>query len=208
MPSKNFIKENFVLIVGLALPVLLMVGFMLASSIPQTVSDPPKYDLVFAITEYPNTAGGIPVSVNLVVKDGVLKAQYTKGIATSMGGYPNNSWKKLYLYQADTRKVKELSFGYPTDMEKIEGTREDVVEATKAMKLDTNLDSPDGYSLTTESYSSHSGLLGDVFWGGGGSSSDPILRKDSSRVKLVAGDGRTSFGYSNPEFVGWVTGKN
>jgi hypothetical protein len=206
MPAKNFIKENFVLIVGLALPVLLMVAFMLASSLPEQVSDPPKYDLVFALTEYPSVAGGIPVNVNLVVKDGVLKAQYTK-VVTSTGSYPNNTWKKLYLYQHDSRTVKELTFGFPDDMSKIDPSREDTVEATKGMQLDTTLQSPDGYELTTESYSGRSGLFGDLLWSGGGYSNTPVLKKDDKRVKLSAGSG-TNFAYATPEFVGWVTGKN
>jgi hypothetical protein len=206
MPQNNFIKDNLVLIIGLTLPVLLMVGFMVASSVPQIVADPPKYDLVFAVTEYPSVSGGIPVNVRLVVKDGVLKAQYTKNVPNP--GYTNNTWKKLYLYEAKSRTVKELPFGYPADMEKIEGTREDTVEATKGLKLDTTLQSPDGYELTTDAYSGHSGLMGDIFWGGGGYSNEPILKKDKSRVKLSTANGGTSFSYTSPEFIGWVTGKN
>ena len=115
MPNKRFFKENFVLVVGLALPVLLIVGFMLASSLPQVLSDPPKYDLVFATTEYPPNASNIPVSVRLVVKDGVLKAQYVRTSAPP-GGYAYNTWKKLYVYEAKPRAVRELAFGVPADM--------------------------------------------------------------------------------------------
>ncbi len=206
MPPKNFIKENFVLIVGLTLPVLLMVAFMLASALPQTVANPPKYDLVFALTDYPGGSGGIPVTVNLVVKDGVLKAQYEK-VETATHTYPNTSWKKLYLYDHNTRKVKELAFGFPADMDKIDPSREDTVDATKGMKLDTTLQSPDGYELTTESYSRGAGLFGDLFWGGGGTS-EPVLQNGGSRIKLTSGDGRTVFNYTSPEFIGWVTGTN
>jgi hypothetical protein len=49
-------------------------------------------------------------------------------------------------------------------MEQIEGTREETVEATKNLKLDTTLQSPDGYELAYDGYS-HSGLLNDVFLG-------------------------------------------
>lgn len=204
MPTKNFIKDNFVLIVGLALPVLLMFGFMLAANMPQALSDPPKYDLVFSITEYPSYSGTIPIGVKLYVKDGVLKAQYTKNAPQPSGYSGSNVWKKLYLYDAQTKTVKELPFPYPADMDKIDGMREETLEATKGMKLDTTTEAPDGYELTTDSYS-HPGLLGDLF-GGGSYSSEPVLKKGASRVKLS--DSRTSFSYQNPEFVGWVTGKN
>jgi hypothetical protein len=202
VPQKSFFKDNFVLIVGLALPVLLIVGFMLASALPQALSDPPEYDFVFSTTDYPPNASNLPVSVRLVVKDGVLKAQYVRA-AVAPGSYPYNSWKKLYVYEAGPRKVRELTFGFPADMDKIERTKEETVEATKDMKLSTTLQSPDGYELSYDGYS-NSGLLNEVFWGAG-HSSEPRLRKSSSSVRLTTADGRTYFSYGNVEFVGWAT---
>ena len=52
VPEQGFFKKNFVLVIGLALPVLLIVGFMVATNLPQTLSDPPKYDFVFSTTAY------------------------------------------------------------------------------------------------------------------------------------------------------------
>lgn len=201
MSEKNFFKDNFVLIVGLTLPVLLMIGFMVASTLPRVVSDPPQYDLVFAVHDYTQVSGGIPVSVLLVVKDGTLKAQYTQ-VKSTNGNYYNNYWKKLYIYEAKTQKVRELPFGFPDDMEKIEGKKEEVVEATKGMKLDTTLKSPDGYELTYSGYS-RSGLVNELFWGGSGSR-DPKLKNGASSIKLVSTDHRAYFSYSNIEFIGWV----
>lgn len=204
MPKKNFFKENFVLIVGLSLPVLLIVGFMVASSLPQVLSDPPKYDLVFSTTEYPPNANNIAVSVRLVVKDGVLIAQYARTPVTP-GNYPYNSWKKLYIYDAKTQKVRQLTFGFPTDVDTITNTREETVEATKNMKLDTTLQSPDGYQLSYDGYS-HSGLLNEVFWGGSGYSRAPRLKKGPASVRLTTGDENTYFSYGAVEFVGWASG--
>ncbi len=181
--QRSFFKENFVLIVGLTLPVLLIAGFLLASRIPQALANPPQYNFVFSTTDYPPNANNIPVSVRLVVKDGVLTAQYV-------------------VYEAKSQKVRQLTFGFPADMDKIEGSRNEIVEATKTMKLDTTLQSPDGYELAYDGYS-HSGLLNEVFWGGG-YSHEPRLRKGASSVRLTTGDGQTYF--NNVEFVGWATG--
>jgi hypothetical protein len=202
VPNKNFFKDNFVLVVGLALPVLLIVGFMVASNLPQVLSDPPKYDLVFATTDYPTNANNVPVSVRFVVKDGVLTAQYTRTTGPN-GGYPYNSWKKLYLYEARSQKVRQLTFGFPADMDKIDTTKEETVEATKDMKLDTTLQSADGYELSYDGYS-HSGLLNEVFWGGGGYGRQPRLRKGSSSVKLTTSNGNTYLDYGAVEFIGWA----
>ena len=64
MPAQSFFKKNFVLIVGLTLPVLLIVGFLVASNLPESLSDPPKYDLVFATTDYPPNANSCLSNAN------------------------------------------------------------------------------------------------------------------------------------------------
>lgn len=201
MAVKKLLKDNFVLVVGLALPALLMIGFMLAASLPNVVSDPPEYDLVFTIPD--NTSPNLPVTLKLTVdKDGSLKAQVTP-VRKENYGYGN--WKKLYLYEARTQKVRELPLPYPADMDKIAEVKEFAVEATQGMKLDTTSESPDGYTLSYAGYS-HSGLVGELFMGNR-YNSEPRLRKGSSSVRLVSGSERSYFYYGNIEFIGWVVGQ-
>lgn len=201
MTVKAFIRANLVLLVGLTLPVMLIAGFLVASGLPQRLADPPKYSLVFAVTDFSQTTQGIPVSVRLLVQDGVLKAQYTRALPQPVG-YVNNSWKKLYLYDVTTQKVRELSFGFPANMDAIQGTGEEIVDATRGMRLDTTLQSPDGYELS-HGNGSRSGLLNEVFWGGA-YSNEPRLRKGGSSIRLLGADG--SYSHGAAEFVGWVTG--
>ena len=200
MAFKEFVKANLVLIVGLALPIVLMAGFLVASGLPQRLADPPKYSLVFAVTDYSQGPSGIPVSIHLLVQDGVLKAQYTK-LPPQPTGYANNAWKKLYVYDAATQKVQELSFGFPSNMDAIEGTVVETVEATRTMRLNTTLQSPDGYELSRDN-GSRSGLINEIFWGGG-YSNDYRLRKGSSSLRLPLA--AANIPYGNVEFVGWVT---
>jgi hypothetical protein len=199
MAFKEFIKANLVLVVGIALPIVLMAGFLVASGLPERLADPPKYSLVFAVTDYSQGTSGIPVSVRLVVQDGVLKAQYTK-LLPQPTGYVNSGWKKLYLYEAATQKVRELSFGFPPNMDAIEGTVVETVDATRTMRLNTTLQSPDGYELSHD-YGSRSGLINEIFWGGG-YSNDYWLRKGSSSIRLPLATGNLPYG--TVEFVGWV----
>lgn len=201
MAFKEFVKANLVLVVGLALPVVLMAGFLVASSLPERLADPPKYSLVFAVTEFPQGVSGIPVSVSFVVQDGVLKAQYIK-LPPQPPGYVNNAWKKLYLYDAATHKVEQLSFGFPSNMDTIEGTVVETVDATRTMRLNTTLQSPDGYELARDS-GSRSGLINEIFWGGG-YATDYRLRKGSSSIRLPLASSNAPYG--TVEFVGWVTG--
>lgn len=199
MPVAKFVKDNLVLVVGLTLPILLMAGFLLASALPGRL-DPPKYDLVFTTIEYPQPP--IPIAVRLVVKDHVLMAQYVELLPASNGGYRNGSWRKLFRYEAASGTVRELTFGLPTDMESIKGTREDVVDATKGLRLDTTVQAPDGYELGFGT-GRGGGLLLEIF--GGSRSYEARLRKGGRSIPLppVAG---TAFVNGGVEFVGWVTG--
>ena len=195
--QKNFIKENLVLIMGLALPLLLMVVFMASTMFPLGPTTPPKYSMVFSMQNYQINNSNGPFSVNFVVKDGVLKAQFTRNASNNYYGL-----SKLYIYDAETKKVRDLSFGLPADADAIKTTREDVVEATKNMKLDTNLQAPDGYELSYDGYS-RSGLFNDIFWSGG--SRETRLRNGHSSVKLMGSDGNMNFYYGSVQFIGWVT---
>ena len=57
--------------------------------------------------------------------------------------------------------------------------REDTVDVTKDVKLDTTLRAPDGYELQYDVNRGH-GLLTDIFWSS--SSYEPRLRKGASSV--------------------------
>ena len=200
MPVPRFVRDNAVLLVGLTLPVVLMLGFFAAASLPESLSDPPKYDLVFSVLDY-QAASSVPVSVRLMVKDGMLTAQYTK--LPAVQGYASAGWRKLYLYEAASRTVRQLEFGFPAGMETIEGTREDTVAATANLQLDTRLQSPDGYELSYGD-GSRGGLLGEIFFSAR-SSREPRLRKGATSVSLGT-NAQSPFAYGSAEFVGWVTG--
>lgn len=199
MADKNFFKDNFVLVIGLALPVVIMIAFMVMSSLPQTMEDPPKYDLIFSTPEWQYNQNA-PVSARLFVKNGTLMAQYTKNPSAQSSG---TQWHKLYRYEAATKTVRELPFGYPDGADEIEKMREEPVEATKDLTLNTVTTSPDGYVLTNES-TSRGGLVNELIFDFDRDRNYMKLRKGMASVKLMTGDG-TPFYYGNANFIGWVT---
>jgi len=196
----KFIRENLVLVIGLTVPVLLMAGFMAVSALPDRLSDPPQYDLVFTTNEYPSTP--VPITVRLIVKGGALVAQYSRPPGQTG---PFGVWKKLFVYEGSSRRVRQLTLGFPTDMGTLEGTREEAVASAAQFKLDTTLQSPDGYELAYGDRGG-GGLLLEIF--GGSRGYEPRLRKGSRSVPLSPGVGQPAFDYGGVEFVGWVTARN
>ena len=194
----KFVKDNIILLAGIALPVLMMLGFLLVSSMPQTLGAPPQYDLVFFVDDYAtNTAGSIPVSVKLVVRNGTLMAQYTPVTQDTSYG----AWKKIYRFEAATRTVREIPFGYPLDAASITALREEPVAGLETVRLDTRLQAPDGYELASDDYRGD-GLIGDLFWRSG--NGRPRLRNGASSVPLELAADTQSYFYNNLVFLGWV----
>lgn len=194
----KFIRENLILLAGIALPVVMMAGFLIASRLPQTPANPPRYDLVFFVDDYNSGNGNsLPVTVNLVVKDGRLVAQYVPMSAANNYGY----WKKIYRYEAATRTVREIPFGFPSDLNTLTSLREEPVAGLEAVRLDTRLQAPDGYELASDEYRGN-GLIGDLFWRNG--TGRPRLRNGASSVPLELASDTQYYTYSNMQFLGWV----
>lgn len=190
------VQNNILIIAGIGLPALVMIAFMVATLVPSPIGNPPKYNLVFAVQDYSSTNQS-PLNVHFVVKDKTLYAQYT----------PNNRnqyyrWKKLYLYDAKTQKIKQLSFGFPANLDKIKGMKEAVVDATKDLKLDTTLEAPDGYQLMQRCYRHSTGLFGELFLGS--RSNYPCLKKNGNGIPLMNNDGRRYYYPGQVQFIGWV----
>src|SRR5687768_10575293 len=141
MPMKKFVRENFVLVMGITLPALLMVFFMLSTLIPTKLADPPKYDMLFTVTEGHGGGNGYPFTLNLFVKDGKLHAEYKR----TANDYMNYQWKKLYLFDAETQSVRNIPLAGPGAVEDADIDKKFVLGETKDLVIDTNMKAPDGY---------------------------------------------------------------
>lgn len=194
----KFARENLVLLAGITLPVVMMVGFLIASSLPQSLANPPQYDLVFFVDDYNSGSGNnLPVTVSFVVKNGTLFAQYVPVIAGNSYGY----WKKIYRFEAATRTIREIPFGLPSNLAMITSFREEPVAGLENVRLDTRLQAPDGYELATDDYRGN-GLIGELFWRSG--TGRPRLRNGASSVPLELAADTQYYTYGNLQFLGWV----
>jgi hypothetical protein len=203
MAAKSFVRDNLVLIVGLTLPILMMAGFLTASSWSRRLTDPPKHDLVFAIPDY-SMRPAAPVSVRLTVDGDLLKAQFT-ALPGQPGASASREWKKLFIYDAASRTARELPFDVPADAAAIHGTRVDVVDSTKTLRLSPARTSPDGYELVYPDGSGGGGLFTELFYARR-SRYAPRLKKGGSSVPLTLSDVQAYQGQP-AEFVGWVTAR-
>jgi len=195
MALRNFIKENFVLLLGLALPVLLIAFFMLASLLPKAVGVPPAYDVVFIAPDY-NKSAATGFFTDFTVRDGRLHLRLTP--RHDAGGYGYT--QRLFLYNPAKNDLREIAYDIPADTPADKVT--DIIpEEAKDLVLDTAAEAPDGYRFETGYY--HSGLVMDIFGIYGGDRGGPRLVRKSSVFRVDPPQKNYPGAYAL-QFVGWI----
>lgn len=198
---KAFLRDNLMIVVSVALPVVVIVLFALASVVPRLYVDPPRHNLLLALEGGPYETSRVPVRVELVVTDGrararVFQVEYPAGSPLR----PSVPVARLFEYVAASGTVREIPIDLPADAAALaDGTEIPVPEVADA-RLVTTLRAPDGYEFQLGRESG--GLLVEVF-GGNRRGPAPRLRKNGA---VVAIDLPTPdpYYYGNVRFLGWV----
>ena len=185
MAVLNFIKENRVLVAGLVLPLLLIGVMAIVKNLPQSMSPPPEYKVLYYSTIW---SAGDRIAFSLdengkLISNVVANPNY-KG--------PQDAKTVLYLYNPKTGVNESIDVtldkdGKPTSFDKFSN-----------LKLSSTQPAPDGYFFQSYYYRNYS-LLTDIFayrsYNGG-----PVLTKKGAMHQIPMPNPY----YGNTEFVGWV----
>ncbi|BBB26553.1 hypothetical protein [Amphritea japonica] len=195
---KTFLRENPTIAFGLALPLLLVVVFLLLSGVPSLLVAPPQYDLLFA-TEYYNYQKGLKISV--------INKQVQ---ITNLGQPQNNQNPRIWRYTATTGAVKEIAFILPPDptlsihkpntADTLSPNTLIEVPDLKGLTVDSSSIAPDGYEFSIGNRSSRN-IFGGLFYSSR-YRHDAILTKNGRSIHLPDATGRYYRG--NTHFIGWV----
>jgi hypothetical protein len=196
MALKNFIKENFVLVVGLTLPVLLVVLFFVASVLPKSMAMPPQYEMLFTVSDYQPQQ---PYGVDFFIKDSAITARITKSTIAGQN-FPR---KKVMVFDGKTQNVRELSYDTSKIGDVPNGT-EIVFDEFKNFKIDSSNKAPDGYSFDNNGYGS-GGLVTELF-AGGYNRNGARVTKGAAAFK-IPNSNNGSYYYYDIQFLGWVIQK-
>jgi hypothetical protein len=199
MSAGNFIKQNFVLIVGISLPVLLVVLFFVATVIPKSMTAPPQYELLFSTTRY-DYQNPPPYNVDFVVRDGRLKARIS---ANNNKQAINYNQRKLMAYDGKTGSVREIVYDLPPMEGVADGSEVDIAAAAN-LTIDTNSKAPDGYEFDGGGYRNGGFITGEFF--GGSYRNGFRVKKGTVGYKIPPAPDGDYYGYSML-FIGWVVGK-
>lgn len=193
---KKFIKENFVLVVGLTLPLFLIVFFFLATVVPKAMSTPPQYEMIFTTVGYQYQASP-DFSLDFTVKDKRIMVK-AKKLDEKNRQY---NLKRLMTYNPATEVMREIS----VDVDKLGEVASNaaiVLDETKDILIDPSSISPDGYKL--ERMQGGRGFMMGMF-GGGYKNGNYRLKKGGIAFKVI--DNESNSSYNQNKLLGWVVKK-
>ena len=191
----SLLKRHGFVIAGVALPLLVVVAFAVARTLPRLLVDDPRYDLVYsAVTGYP----GQPHNVNCEISsvDGRVRARWSRS-----KGPVYSATVHVYRLHPATGAMEELETPEPKNLDALEGTQDLFFAGLDGVRLDTSPRAPDGYEFDN-SYSGGSGVFGGLFYD---HSRGPRARiKKDGRVVMLPRTNQAVYGYDQVTFIGWV----
>lgn len=190
-PLGSFLKENAVLIAGVALPLMLVILFTVARALPTKNVPDPQYKAVYALQPYYGS-----FNYTFKIKDDG-KLDVTLNIPANPNNYVDNTTQKtqLVIFDGANNKTQTIDVDMPAH-DKEQKSVPIAVKEFDNLTLASG-DAPDGYKFRDESYSGSS-LLTELF-----------TYRSRHIPRAIVKDGReiplSPQTYGNFVFIGWVT---
>ncbi len=190
---KTFLRKNLMIVVSIALPLLLILLFAVASVVPRLYTDPPAYDLLLTLQGVA-TAKTARIRIDLVVTDGQLKAIASQTNSTYSGNYP-----RLFRYSHLGGEVTEINIPIPENFNELKDGTVIPIPELAGLRVSDKLRAPDGYEFNGSRRGG--GFVTELF-GGSRKRNDVRISKNGAvvRVRLPTSD----YWYSGARFVAWV----
>jgi len=190
----GFLRNNAFLVAAVALPLLVVVFFLLASAIPRWIVAPPAYDLLLRVGK-PYREKFPRVGVEFKVRGGQLEA--------SVRPVPRDRYEQpwaLFVFDHQTLNLREVRVNLPESLPEDGPSQTIVVDALAGRRILEQAKAPDGYELRRDRRSS--GLVGDLFGMRGYDPSVALVNKG----RVVAIPLPSGYEYLSPvDVLGWLT---
>ena len=189
------LRENPMIAASIALPLLVVVFFLLATALPKWLVEPPAYSFVFTAPDYTHRSPSIDVRFDVI--DGRLRVR----VYGAEASYRNTP--RLYLFDHDTLTTREIHFDLPANKDSFEDGDEVDVPALQDAAILTDRVAPDGYELRGNGYV-RDNLVTALF---GGRRHRNFSVHKSGAVFDIPNPGTNNY-YYNLTFLGWLADAN
>lgn len=190
---KAFLRENLMIVVSIALPLLVAIFFALASVLPRLYATPPSHDLLLTLQSRA-TASQSQVQIKFAVENQRIKVWAVKPKEPS---YINNP--RLFRYDHVSGEVREISVSVPEDLDVTDRQSEIRVTGVTDLEVNGALRAPDGYEFRGRMRGG--GLMAELF-GGSRNKTDVSIAKNGAVVKIRLPT--ADYWYHDVRFLAWV----
>lgn len=163
-------SSSVFLIAAIALPLVVVGVFLVASAIPRWTVAPPEYDLLFRGDSGYNP-GANQTFTTFVVREGRVVAEVRPAQANTYPPQPS-----LFLFDHETLGVTEVRLELPSRLDEGEASRFIPVAGLANRRVLDGVNAPDGYAFDNRSHGG-AGLVGDIFG----------MNRYSARVAIAKG---------------------
>lgn len=190
---RRILRDNPLLAVSIALPIVVVILFAGATAIPRLLVDPPSHDLLLTV-ESGDTSRMLPVRIALAVEGGKVVAR-----AVKLGEYQQAYVPRLFRYDHASGSVSELHVPIPAFPDSLEDGQVIDIPDLAGVTVSADVRAPDGYEYRGRSH--HRGLMVELFGTSGGNRKITVARRGAIvPINLP----ETDYWYYGVNFLGWV----
>lgn len=195
---QKFIKENLMIVLAIALPVLLTGVFMVSTLFSKVTVPDPTHDFLIASYFYNND--DVEFKFNVVNDRLVISYQPPRAKKDDEGYQAPRQTPKLWRVNVPEMSVEEIGLIAPTDNNPANISISGVTDIT----VRNIHPSPDGYKYVDTYYRSGGNLMTELFADSGRRSSSGVAISKDGRVLEVTLPSNREYWNNNPEFIGWI----
>jgi len=191
----GFWERHGFLVAGIGLPLLVVLAFVLARTLPRLWVPEPRFDVLYGVRTS-NGAAARKVDASVNVADGRLHVRWTKADTAVY-------YQTLHVFRLHptTGAVDEIKTPEPPASASLEKPLDLDVPGLEGFRIDTSPRAPDGYEFGTRSGQA-GWFLGDVF--GNHYRGPRSLIAKGGRVVEVPTFDADGYGSAGVEFLGWL----
>lgn len=186
---KAFLKENLVLVAGIALPLVLTILFFAATQIEKASTPDPEYKVAYVANDSYNYNN----AYQIILRN---KQVYLSYVPPQKENHRNNSTlPELYVFDPKTGQNNIIDL--PEIKEGAE-KQEILIPELATFRFSPNRTSPDGYSFD-RNYRRSGNLMKEMFGGGYNRGSNNLSMNNGHKSVTIS-----NTPHYNAQFIGWV----
>lgn len=192
---RRVLKDNAFLVASVALPLVVVLFFLVARTLPAILVAPPAHDVLFSVPDY-TASDQRSLRMEVRVVDNRLQVRWTRLEEPSY-----QVAHRVYRFHSEAGTVEEVQLPEPADPETLEGTTNLIVEDLSAYSVDSGPTAPDGYEFKASGRGG-SGLMNELF-GSRRRGSRSVLSKNGRTIAIPTID-TIPYRDAQVRFLGWL----